>query len=176
MRHMQWAIGVGSNKGNRERHIKDAARLCAQEAGMQFNGQAVLIDNPAQDAPFGDAAYLNTVFIIESDLGAHQILHRLQNIECQLGRVRTVYHGARTIDLDLLLCREHCIINSPVLQIPHPSMHVRDFVMKPLIDCVPEWYHPLEKCSLSSIYQRLCIQTYAQSQSEPYTQSQSHEQ
>lgn len=151
---MQWAIGVGSNKGERIKHIDHAAQMIIQDPDLRLCAQASLLDNPAQDAPMADAPYINTVWIIDSDLGPHQILHRLQRIENALGRVRTVYHGARTIDLDLLLSRENTIIDSPVLSIPHPAMHQRDFVMGPLSEIAGDWWHATEKQTIAQIAQR----------------------
>ena len=71
------------------------------------------------------------------------VLHRLLEIENTLGRVRTENPCApRTIDLDLLLV-DDLVINTPELVVPHPRMHLRNFVLIPACDIAPLWLHPV---------------------------------
>lgn len=81
--------------------------------------------------------YLNAVIAINTQLEPLPLLRALQQIETDHGRVRSVRWGARTLDLDLLLYGEQTL-NHPDLQIPHPRMTVRNFVLYPLFDIAPQ--------------------------------------
>ena len=79
--------------------------------------------------------YLNGVIEVETDLDPRGLLALLQEIENQLGRVRTVKNGPRTIDLDILTYGDKKI-DEPDLKIPHPRMAEREFVQRPLSDLI----------------------------------------
>ena len=81
--------------------------------------------------------YLNCVIEIQTTLSPHELLKRLQKIEVDLGRIRTIKNGPRNIDLDILLYG-NAKISETALSIPHPRMFQRDFVMKPLKEIAPE--------------------------------------
>jgi len=81
--------------------------------------------------------YLNCVIEIQTTLSPHELLKRLQKIEVDLGRIRTIKNGPRNIDLDILLFGD-VKINEDSLCIPHPRMFNRDFVMKPLEEIAPK--------------------------------------
>src|SRR5690554_655835 len=83
--------------------------------------------------PGEQADYINGVLGLETTLNADELLLALQAIEQQQGRVRTVHWGARTLDLDILLFGDN-IIDEPHLQVPHPRMTERNFVIYPLHD------------------------------------------
>ena len=151
---MQYVIGVGSNRGDRQAWIQRAAELLCTE-DVRLIKQADFLDNPAQGGPSGQDSFLNTAWHIETLLGPHQLLHRLQRIENTLGRVRTVFHGARNIDLDILLCDQFPIIENVVLSVPHPAMLERIFVMQPVSAIVPHWQHPVARQSMTSLMRGL---------------------
>ncbi|MCX7125078.1 MAG: 2-amino-4-hydroxy-6-hydroxymethyldihydropteridine diphosphokinase, partial [Gammaproteobacteria bacterium] len=75
--------------------------------------------------------FMNQVIAIETKLTPHELLYALQAIENKMGRVRTVQWGPRIIDCDILLFGDE-VISTDDLTIPHPEMHHRDFVLKPL--------------------------------------------
>lgn len=81
--------------------------------------------------------YINGVLCLETGLDETSLLSRLQAIENRHGRRRTTHWGPRTLDLDILLFNQ-CVINSPLLIIPHPRMLERNFVIYPLSDIAPE--------------------------------------
>ena len=148
---MQIVIGVGSNKGKRLRNIQQAAEQLTADTSIRIIAEAQPFENPAQGGPSKQGPFINTAWIIETALGPHQVLHRLQIIERNLGRVRTVVHGARSIDLDLLMTQDGQVIENVVLSLPHPRMHERDFVMIPVAEIAPDWMHPILKKSMIHI-------------------------
>jgi 2-amino-4-hydroxy-6-hydroxymethyldihydropteridine diphosphokinase len=91
--------------------------------------------------PLGQGAFLNAAALVETDLPARTLLERLLAIENELGRTREVHWGPRTIDLDLLLYGE-AIIDEPGLQIPHPRMHERAYVLEPASEIAGAMVHP----------------------------------
>lgn len=146
---MKYAIGVGSNRGDREAIISQAAALVND--GLRLIATAPLFSTQAVGGPAGQGAYVNTAWVIESDLGPHQVLHRLQAIETALGRFRTIHWGSRTLDLDLLLRDDGLVMKTPVLTIPHPLMHLRAFVVAPLSHLAGSWRHPLLRCTVAEL-------------------------
>ena len=95
-------IGIGSNLGSKRENINSAIRL------LQNNGEVIVekVSSLIETEPEGDVSqnkFLNGVIQISTKLSAHKLLARLQQIEAQLGRVRAVKNGPRTIDLDILL-------------------------------------------------------------------------
>ena len=81
--------------------------------------------------------FINAVAALETTLSAQDFLGALFEIEARFGRRRDFHHAPRTLDLDLLLFDEQ-IIDSPQLQLPHPRMHLRAFVMAPLLEIAPD--------------------------------------
>lgn len=88
--------------------------------------------------------FLNMVVEAETALFPMQLLARAAKIERVLGRLRTVPNGPRTIDVDILLYG-NAVVRSARLQIPHPRMHERRFVLAPLADLSPDLRHPVSR-------------------------------
>jgi 2-amino-4-hydroxy-6-hydroxymethyldihydropteridine diphosphokinase len=137
--HFRYAVGVGSNRGDRQGTIREAARALTADGSCAILRQAALVSTPAVGGPAGQGDYLNGAWLVATSLGPHQLLVRLQGIESALGRVRTVRWGARTIDLDLLLRDDGLVVASPALSLPHPRLMERAFVLIPLAEVVPTW-------------------------------------
>jgi 2-amino-4-hydroxy-6-hydroxymethyldihydropteridine diphosphokinase len=85
--------------------------------------------------------FLNLVAEAETDLSPFELLATTSQIEQELGRVRDIPRGPRTVDIDILLYGDE-VVNEPILQIPHPRMAERRFVLAPLADLVPDLRHP----------------------------------
>ena len=85
----------------------------------------------------GQPDFINAVASLETTLTPHAMLAALFDVEAQFGRRRDFHHAPRTLDLDLLLY-EAQIIDSPQLQLPHPRMHLRAFVIAPLLEIAPD--------------------------------------
>jgi 2-amino-4-hydroxy-6-hydroxymethyldihydropteridine diphosphokinase len=131
-------IGLGSNLGHPRRQLARALRRLAAVPGVR-----VVARSPAYlSAPIGGAPqpdYVNAVAAVDTALAPRMLLTRLLAIERRAGRRRdvgTACAAPRTLDLDLLLYG-HRRAHSPTLALPHPRMHQRAFVLKPLIDLAP---------------------------------------
>ena len=152
---MKYIIGVGSNLGNRELNISNASIRLQRSGSYTIISEAPVYENPAMGGPTGQMDFLNTAWLIDTRFGPHQCLHELQRIERELGRVRNVIYGQRCIDLDLLMCDQMPIVDSKVLQIPHPRLHQRLFVLYPVNAIAPEWTHPIVGHSMTILLKEL---------------------
>lgn len=143
-------IGLGSNMGRRKKNI--TAALGALESAREIEIVAVspLYETAAEGGPGDQPAFINGVVEVRTSLAAERLLAVCQRIESLLGRTRDVHWGPRTIDLDLLAFDDE-IASEPELTLPHPMMHERGFVMKPLADIAPDWVHPVLQRTAASI-------------------------
>ncbi len=123
-------ISIGSNLGDRTKYIENAIEKLKETKGIEVKRISSIYETEPMGGP-KQGKYLNGAIEIETHLEPREIMVKLQKIEKQLGRIRTVKNAPRTIDLDMLLYGDKKI-NEPDLKIPHPRMHERDFVMKPL--------------------------------------------
>ncbi len=138
---MKAYIGLGSNLGNREENIRKAVELLEKSPGIRVVKLSPFYETePVGDIPQGK--FINAAAEIYTTLFPPGLLAVCRNIEDALGRVRTVKWGPRTIDLDILLYGEE-VIRTSELTIPHPLMHEREFVLRPLSDIAPDAYHPV---------------------------------
>ena len=129
-------IGLGSNLGNRQENIRLAIDKINRLKNTKVTKSSSIIETePAGCPPQG--RFLNAVAEIQTSLSAQELLNSLQRIEKELGRVRTVKNGPRTIDLDILLF-EGQNINEKDLIIPHPRIKEREFVLAPLREIAPQ--------------------------------------
>ncbi|MDR3515655.1 MAG: 2-amino-4-hydroxy-6-hydroxymethyldihydropteridine diphosphokinase [Azospirillaceae bacterium] len=94
---------------------------------------------PASDQPW----YVNGVALVDSALGPDALLERLHAIEAAFGRVRRERNEARCLDLDLLAWGDRIMPGPQAPILPHPRLHQRAFVLRPLLDIAPDWRHPL---------------------------------
>ncbi len=86
--------------------------------------------------------FVNAAALLETGLAPQRLVRALLEIEAELGRVREERWGPRVIDLDLLFYEQQ-VIDEAELQLPHPRLHERRFVLTPLADVAPDWLHPL---------------------------------
>jgi 2-amino-4-hydroxy-6-hydroxymethyldihydropteridine diphosphokinase len=123
-------VGLGSNLGDREQLIREAARLIG----------ALRLSTVIETEPWGygdQPLFLNAVAELETPLTARQLLDHLLDVERRLGRERVgPQWGPRTIDLDLLLYGDQTI-DEAGLVVPHPRLTEREFVLGPLAELVP---------------------------------------
>ncbi len=150
-----YAIGVGSNLGDRAALHDRAAELLIADGMVTLRARSRPHETAAVGGPVGQPSFLNAAWIVATDLGPHQLLHRLQAIETALGRVRSVANGPRPIDLDLLLREDGLVVSTPVLALPHPRLHQRAFVLEPLGEIAPSWRHPLLGVTVGELRSRL---------------------
>jgi 2-amino-4-hydroxy-6-hydroxymethyldihydropteridine diphosphokinase len=132
-------ISLGSNLGDRVAMLARAI-TAMNSAGIRVARQSPFYIAEPVDAP-GQAWFLNAVAEAETSLLPLQLLHALLKIEQELGRRRITPHGPRTIDLDLLFYGSS-VIRSKELEVPHPRLAQRRFVLVPLAHLAPEFRHP----------------------------------
>lgn len=128
-------VGIGSNIGDRESHI----RLALKELAAQPTMEIVTASSIYETAPVGvtdQPNFLNLVVAVRTTLLPRELMDALLQIENKMGRVRTVRWGPRVIDLDLLLYGE-VRIEGPELTVPHPRLRERSFVLMPLAEIAP---------------------------------------
>ena len=131
---MKVVIALGSNLGEREIHIQNALEEMASLLTI-VRVSSLIETKPVGGPPQGN--YINAVAICDCDLDPEELLERLMAIEANLGRVREVVNGPRTIDLDIIAI-EDLEIRSPNLTLPHPRAHLRGFVLRPWLEVEPE--------------------------------------
>jgi len=129
-------IGLGSNLGNREEYINKAINCLSEASNIIVEKISSIIETDPQGS-VDQGKYLNAVIKLKTNLTAFNLLKELQSIENNLGRVRSFKNSARTIDLDILLYGEE-VINNSELEVPHPRMFKRKFVIESLLEIAPE--------------------------------------
>ncbi len=133
-------LSAGSNMGDREAHLKGAVESLCKE------GVDVVQVSPVYETePWGiseQAWFLNLVIKAKTEMTPVELLSRLQAIEKACGRLRPYAGAPRTLDLDVLLY-DDLVLNEPSLQVPHPRMALRRFVLVPLAQIAPDLRHPV---------------------------------
>jgi 2-amino-4-hydroxy-6-hydroxymethyldihydropteridine diphosphokinase len=127
-------IALGANLGDARAALSAAQDALAALPTTTFVAASPVYRSAPIDATGPD--YLNAVALIRTSLDAHALLRELQRIEHIRGRKRSVRNAPRTLDLDLLLYGDESIA-TPELTVPHPRMHERAFVLRPLLDVLP---------------------------------------
>ena len=131
-----WYLGLGSNVGDREGLLRRAlAALEATEGVRVLAASGVYETEPWGDAE--QAPFLNLVVLVSSSLDPVALLGEVKRIEAELGRQPRRRWGPREIDIDLLWC-EGLEWNTPELQVPHPLVAERPFVLAPLAELAPD--------------------------------------
>ncbi len=157
-------LGLGSNVGAR------FEQMCAALRHLQAAGVAIINASPVyQNRAVGMGTadpFLNAVVEVRTTLQAEDLLNLCLAIETQLGRIRTQRWSPRTIDIDILIFG-HTQIHTERLQLPHPGIAERDFVLQPLLDIAPEL--KLQGASIKILWQQLApvkLERFSQSLSE----------
>ena len=144
-------LGLGSNIGDREGHLRFAL------AGLSRVGtvlaRASLIETEPVDCA-GGGMFLNTCVCFESALEPPELLSAAMRIEQQRGRNRTARNEPRVLDIDILLYGD-LVLCEPGLQIPHPRLHERGFVLEPLAEIAPNLVHPSFQVSIRRLLEGL---------------------
>jgi 2-amino-4-hydroxy-6-hydroxymethyldihydropteridine diphosphokinase len=138
-------LGLGANIGNPAANLAEATFRIASEAVRVLRASSIWETAPQGklDQPW----FLNQVIEIETDLTPGQLFARLQEVEREMGRVRFERNGPRLIDIDILLFGDQCV-TGPGLEIPHPRIAERRFVLEPLAELAPDLRHPVTNKSV----------------------------
>ena len=132
-------LSIGSNLGNREGNLRRAI-AALPPSGVQVKQVSAIYETEPVDY-LDQPWFLNCVLEAETDLQPPALLEVLRSIESQLGSQKEFTKGPRKIDLDILLYGNETIA-TPVLQVPHPRMLQRRFVLTPLAELAPNLKHP----------------------------------
>jgi 2-amino-4-hydroxy-6-hydroxymethyldihydropteridine diphosphokinase len=144
------AIALGSNMGDSQEILEASLETLAQTPGIILEAKSSWYKTKAIGPPQPD--YLNGCARLKVQLVPQALLETLLAIEDKFGRVRQERWGARTLDLDLLLY-DDLIVDQPNLQIPHPRMSERAFVLVPLAEIAPDWIEPVSQRVIQDLLQ-----------------------
>jgi len=134
-------IGLGSNLGDRRAFVRRAVETLGALDGVTVVEQSELYETDPVGGP-PQPRFLNGVVKIECRMSVHETFQHLHRIEETLGRTREGKNQPRPIDLDLLLWGD-AVVDDEGLTVPHPRLHERWFVLRPLADIAPDVRHPV---------------------------------
>ncbi|MGI9409146.1 MAG: 2-amino-4-hydroxy-6-hydroxymethyldihydropteridine diphosphokinase [Hyphomicrobiaceae bacterium] len=134
-------VALGSNLGDREGQMRRAVTALAGSNNIRVRSVSRLYETAPVGGPEKQGPFLNAALLGESSLSPVELLCILHKIEAEHDRERTIRWGPRTLDLDLLICGD-VIVSSATLDVPHPRMHLRRFVMVPVCDIASDLVHP----------------------------------
>lgn len=150
-------MGLGSNLGDRIANCRLAIKSLASLPNTEIMTASSLYETEpvCSEGPW----FLNGVVVLSTALGPEELLKNCQAIEAKLGRVRSRPStgstiSPRTMDLDILLYGEQTL-HTPILQVPHPRMHERGFVLIPLTEIAPNAWHPMLKKTIAQLKDQL---------------------
>jgi 2-amino-4-hydroxy-6-hydroxymethyldihydropteridine diphosphokinase len=141
-------ILIGGNLGDRLQYLQTAKNLMEQRLGRLMNWSSVY-----ETAAWGkedQPTFLNQVLLIHTSLEPRALLNGLLQIEKELGRYRGEKNGPRIIDLDILFYNQW-IMKIPDLELPHPRISQRRFVLVPMADIAPDFRHPVLNKSMADL-------------------------
>ena len=140
-------LGLGTNMGERQQNLADAIEALAKK--MKILRRSSIYETKAWGYT-EQADFLNMVVEAKTELKPLALLNFLKRTESELGRVANFRYGPRVIDIDILLY-EDLVRNTPRLQIPHPRLHERAFVLVPMVELAADLVHPVLKRSMSEL-------------------------
>lgn len=144
-------LGLGSNLGDREAHIRAALRELERVVTLRA------LSSLYETEPWGvreQPRFLNAVCAGETGLTPHALLAEIKAIERRMGRQPSVRYGPRLIDIDILFYEDR-VVQTDELQIPHPRLAERAFVLVPLVEIAPHLKHPITGCTSSELLAQL---------------------
>jgi 2-amino-4-hydroxy-6-hydroxymethyldihydropteridine diphosphokinase len=152
-------LGLGSNLGNRVQTIQQALALLSTHPGIEVLDTSRLYQTQPIDMADAKADwFINAAVLIDTELSPQALLQTCLAIERQLGRQRTPQssgitggYASRTLDIDLLFY-DNAVIRETNLDIPHPRLHERAFILAPLADIAPDWLHPTLNKTVTELY------------------------
>ncbi|MDP8231711.1 MAG: 2-amino-4-hydroxy-6-hydroxymethyldihydropteridine diphosphokinase [Candidatus Zophobacter franzmannii] len=142
-------LGLGSNLGNKKANLDRAITTI----NRHYDIKVVATSSVIETEPWGmteQLEFLNMAIEIETELNPKSLLNEIMRIEDDLGRVRDIKWGPRIIDIDILFY-DTLILNVDELNIPHPYLSERDFVLKPLNEIASDFVHPVSGMTVKEL-------------------------
>ena len=137
-------ISLGSNIGDRHAHLERAVALISR-----LSSGDIVVSTPIETEPWGfdsPNGFVNMAMSITTTLEAEELLGKLLEIQNSISpdshRNPDGSYADRKIDIDLIAIDAE-VLDTPSLELPHPRMHLRDFVLRPMAEIAPTWVHPL---------------------------------
>ncbi len=144
-------LGLSTNLGDKLQNLNSALTKLSEFAEI-IDLSSIYLTEPVGFKDQDD--FLNAVVKIQTKVSHTDLLERIKLIEKEMGRVKIIKDGPRTIDLDILYYQDLCF-DSKNLTIPHPRLHLRNFVLTPLTEIAKDNLHPLLKLSSQQMLQNL---------------------
>ncbi len=145
-------VGMGSNVGDRAAHLQGARRRLDALPGTAVT-RCSRVYETAPMGPVEQGAYLNAAVALETDLAPESLWSHCVDIEAEAGRPPVddrVKWGPRTLDLDVLIFAD-LVVSTDRLVVPHPLLHERWFVLRPLVDLDPTLVHPVLQMTVNDL-------------------------
>ena len=149
-------LSLGSNMGDRSANISQAVSLLS----ISDKVKVIKTSSFYETEPWGNKSqdwFVNAAMAIDTEYSPSELLKYCQSIELQMGRIRKENErwGQRTIDIDILMYDDKVISIGTQLNIPHPLMHLRAFVLVPMLEVKADLIHPVFNKTISELYDEL---------------------
>ena len=149
-------LALGSNQNNPKAQLDRALAALTRLGTLKETAPYILSKPEGYDA---QPDFVNTVCLLSTPYKPADLLRKLKALETELGRVKTFPNGPRVIDLDILFYDDQIIFDEQALLfVPHPRLHQREFVLKPLSYLLPDFVHPQLGKSIITLYRELMRQ------------------
>ena len=149
-------LALGSNQNNPKAQLDRALAALTRLGTLKETAPYILSKPEGYDA---QPDFVNTVCLLSTPYKPADLLRKLKELETELGRVKTFPNGPRVIDLDILFYDDQIIFDEQALLfVPHPRLHRREFVLKPLSYLLPDFVHPQLGKSIITLYRELMRQ------------------
>ena len=150
---LEYAIALGSNLGDRERHLRDAVGRLGRLGSV--TAASPVFETAPVACPDGSGAFLNAVVMLESGRLPDGLMTALRGIEQAMGRpADRPVNAPRVVDLDIL-CAGDVVLETPLVRLPHPRLHERRFVLEPLAAVQPALVIPGQGATSAELLARL---------------------